>query len=172
MLVMTSDHGSDGRAVAHFVEEFATVLVESGVPRMPARVMACLMADDRGALTSADLSERLKISPAAVSGAVRYLSQIQMLRRTREPGHRRELYRVDHNVLYQAIADRGPLLSHWEHVLREGVDAVGAATDAGERLNETADFLQFMSREVDGMLERWRAHLAERRTAAASSSAP
>jgi hypothetical protein len=163
---MTSTQDSDGRAVAHFVEEFATVLVESGVPRMPARVLACLMADDRGALTSAELSERLMISPAAVSGAVRYLSQVQMLRRTRDPGSRRELYRVDHNVLYQAIAGRGPLLAHWEHVLRGGVDAVGPDSDAGERLNETADFLQFMSREIDGMLERWRAHLAERRAAA------
>jgi hypothetical protein len=163
---MTASQDSSDRELADFIEEFATVLVDSGVPRMPARVIACLMSDDRGALTSAELSERLKISPAAVSGAVRYLAQIQMLRRTREPGSRRELYRVDHNLLYQAIADRGPLLAHWESVLRTGVGAVGAGTDAGERLTETADFLAFMSREVDGMLDRWRAHLAERRAEA------
>ncbi len=163
---MNSAHPSDAGAVPRFVEDLATVLVDSGVPRMPSRVMACLMADDRGALTSAELSERLKISPAAVSGAVRYLSHVQMLRRTREPGSRRELYRVDHDVLYQAMAGRGPLLEHWENVLRAGVRAVGADTDAGERLSETADFLQFMATEVEGMLQRWRAHLAERRSGA------
>lgn len=162
---MTAVDLSEDEAVARFVEDLASVLVDSGIPRMPARVMACLMADDRGALTSADLSQRLKISPAAVSGAVRYLAHVRMLRRTREPGSRRELYRVDHDVFYRAIAGRSALLEHWESVLRSGVQAVGADTDAGERLNETADFLQFMTAEVDGMLERWRAHLAERRKA-------
>ena len=36
---------------ARFIERFASVLVESGVPRMPARVFAALLADDSGRLT-------------------------------------------------------------------------------------------------------------------------
>ena len=44
--------------------------------RMPARVFAALLASDDGALTSAELGEQLQVSPAAVSGAVRYLAQV------------------------------------------------------------------------------------------------
>ena len=40
---------------------------------MPARVFSALLATDSGRLTAAELAERLQISPAAVSGAVRYL---------------------------------------------------------------------------------------------------
>src|SRR4051812_10240662 len=91
--------GRDERALSRFVEEFASVLVESGVPRMPARVLARLLVTEGGALTSAELSDSLKISAAAVSGAVRYLVPLHMVRRTREPGARRETYRVDRNII-------------------------------------------------------------------------
>ena len=51
--------------------DFAFLLTESGVPRMPARVFASVLAEDAGALTAAELAERLQVSPAAISGAVR-----------------------------------------------------------------------------------------------------
>ncbi|MCZ9341421.1 MarR family transcriptional regulator, partial [Streptomyces sp. TRM76130] len=86
--------GRDPEAVSRFVEGFAAQLVEAGVQRMPARIFAALLASDTGALTSAELGERLKVSPAAVSGGVRYLSQQHLVSREREPGSRRERYRV------------------------------------------------------------------------------
>ena len=61
-----------------FVEDFALLLTETGVPRMPARVFACVLADDSGGLTAADLAERLQVSPAAISGAVRWLMQMHL----------------------------------------------------------------------------------------------
>ncbi|NEE30623.1 MarR family transcriptional regulator, partial [Streptomyces sp. SID7982] len=65
------DGGDDDEAtVSRFVERFAAQLVQAGMTRMPARVFAALLSSERGALTSAELSEQLKISPAAVSGAV------------------------------------------------------------------------------------------------------
>lgn len=73
-----------------FVERFAADMTEAGMQRMGARVFACLLASDDGALTSARLAERLRISPAAVSGAVRYLAQVRLVSREREPGSRRE----------------------------------------------------------------------------------
>ncbi|GAA3092083.1 hypothetical protein GCM10020254_41410 [Streptomyces goshikiensis] len=55
-------------AVSRFVERFAAQLTEAGMQRMAARVFAQLLASDGGAMTSAELSEALRISPAAVSG--------------------------------------------------------------------------------------------------------
>ena len=43
------------------------------MPRLASRVFARLLADDDGRMTAAELTESLDVSPAAISGAVRYL---------------------------------------------------------------------------------------------------
>ena len=144
-------------AVARFVERFGSALEEGGVPRMPARVFAALLATDSGRLTAAELSERLQISPAAVSGAVRYLIQANLLSREREPGSRRDVYRLHNDVWYEAIVNREPLLSRWQRAIEDGVEAVGQDTPAGLRLSETAEFFAFLQAEMPAMLARWRA---------------
>ncbi|WP_443076715.1 GbsR/MarR family transcriptional regulator [Streptomyces sp. TRM 70361] len=144
--------------VADFVERFAAELTQAGLQRMASRVFACLLADHAGVLSSAELSERLRISPAAVSGAIRYLSQVHLVTREREPGSRRERYRVHVDVWYRAMTDRGPLLDRWTATLERGVKALGPDTPAGRRMAESAEFFAFMRREVPLMMERWYAH--------------
>ncbi|MFH9088474.1 GbsR/MarR family transcriptional regulator [Streptomyces sp. NPDC017673] len=148
----------DPEAVSRFVEHFAAQLVEAGVPRMPARVLAALLASDTGSLTSAELGDQLKISPAAVSGAVRYLAQVHLVSRERQPGSRRERYRVHSDQWYEALTNRETIIKRWEDALREGVTSLGADTPAGRRLAETLDFFEFIERDVAGMMERWRAY--------------
>ncbi|MEU6846800.1 MarR family transcriptional regulator [Streptomyces sp. NPDC046716] len=146
------------QARARFVESFAAQLTEAGMTRMPARIFAALLASDSGALTSAELGERLRVSPAAVSGAVRYLTQQHMVTREREPGTRRDLFRVHGNQWYEALTNRDSVLKRWEDALREGVDAIGADSPAGRRLSETLAFFEFVQAELTGMTERWREH--------------
>ncbi|MFG3656754.1 GbsR/MarR family transcriptional regulator [Streptomyces sp. NPDC047706] len=153
--------GADRRnpeAVGRFVEHFAAQLVEAGMPRMPSRVFAALLASDAGALTSAELGEQLQISPAAVSGAVRYLAQVHMVSREREPGSRRERYRVHGDQWYEALTNREAVLKRWEDALRDGVDSLGAGTPAGRRLAETLAFFEYLEGELEALMERWRAH--------------
>ncbi|MEU6462691.1 MarR family transcriptional regulator [Streptomyces sp. NPDC046976] len=154
--------GRDPEAVSAFVEHFAAQLVEAGMNRMPSRVFAALLASDTGTLTSAELGERLRISPAAVSGAVRYLSQVHMVSREREPGSRRERYRVHSDQWYEALTSRNAIIKRWEDALREGVTSLGADTPAGRRLSETLAFFEFIERDVAGMMERWRAYRDEK----------
>ncbi len=146
----------DLEAVQRFVEHFASVLVEGGVPRMPARVFAALLSTDSGRLTAAELAEMLQISPAAVSGAVRYLEQVSLVGRDREPGSRRDRYRLQDDVWYEAIIRREPLLQRWERALGEGVQALGADTPAGTRLAASVSFFEFLQREMPALLARWR----------------
>ncbi|OXS33966.1 GbsR/MarR family transcriptional regulator [Streptomyces sp. XY006] len=150
--------GRDVEAVSRFVESFAAQLVEAGMARMPARVFAALLSSDKGVLTSAELSEQLRISPAAVSGAVRYLAQTHMVSREREPGSRRERYRVHGDQWYEALTNREAVIKRWESALREGVASLGPDTPAGRRMAETLAFFEFVEVEVVAMMERWRAH--------------
>lgn len=148
----------DAEVVSRFVEKFASQLVEAGMPRMPARVFAALLASDSGALTSAELGERLRVSPAAVSGAVRYLTQQHMVAREREPGTRRDIFRVHSNQWYEALANRDGILDRWESALQDGVTSLGADSPAGRRLTETLAFFEFVQVELAGMMTRWRTH--------------
>jgi DNA-binding transcriptional regulator GbsR (MarR family) len=150
----------DPEAVARFVERFAAVLVESGIPRMPARVFVALMTSDSGRLTAAELAEQLQISPAAVSGAVRYLVPVNLVSREREPGSRRDVYVVHDEVFYEATIRRDQVLRRWEDRLAEGLAVLGSATPAGHRLAETLEFFRFVDREMVGMQARWEEHRA------------
>ncbi|WP_427921638.1 GbsR/MarR family transcriptional regulator [Streptomyces sp. cg40] len=155
---MTDEAGRDQEAVSKFVESFAAQLVEAGMQRMPARVFAALLSSDDGAMTSIELGEQLRISPAAVSGAVRYLAQTHMVSREREPGSRRERYVVHGDQWYEALTNREALIKRWEGALREGVSSLGADTPAGRRMAETLAFFEFVEGEVSAMMERWRVH--------------
>lgn len=143
------------RQVSPFVERFAADLTEAGMQRMASRVFACLLASDDGALTSAQLTERLQASPAAVSGAVRYLAQVNMVSRQRDPGSRRERYLLHRDVWYSALASRDNVLTRWTGTLRTGARDVGSDTRAGRRIQESAEFLEYMRSELEGILKRW-----------------
>ncbi|MGW7415923.1 GbsR/MarR family transcriptional regulator [Streptomyces sp. NPDC054863] len=136
-------------------------MTDAGMQRMAARVFAALLASDTGAMTSTELSEQLRISPAAVSGAVRYLSHVSMVRREREPGTRRDRYLLHDQLWYEAFGRRDQVLIRWEAVLLEGAELLGPDSPAGRRIAESADFFAFVKKEIPLMMDRWRALRAE-----------
>jgi predicted transcriptional regulator len=148
--------GRDEKAVSRFVEDLASALMEMGVPRMPARVFAALLTTDAGRLTATELAEGLQVSPAAVSGAVRYLIQVGMIRRESEPGSRRHYYRAPNDVWDEVIGIRDRLMARWTGVLREGVAVLGADTPAGQRVADSVRFFEFVSAELPSVIGRWR----------------
>lgn len=143
-------------AVLRFVERFALDLTGAGVPRMAARVFASLLVAEEGRRTAGELAEALEVSPAAVSGAVRYLVQIKLVARERSPGERRDHYRVIDDLWYASIMNRDAELMSWERTLADGVIAVGADTRAGLRLDETRQFFEFLRGEIPELMQKWR----------------
>src|SRR5215831_18331622 len=156
--------------VLAFVERFASDLEAAGIPRSPARVFVALLVEDNGYLSAAELAERLQISPAAVSGAIRYLVQVNLVRREREPGSRRDRYRVSEDAWYEASVSREALLQQWARTLGDGVAALGPSTSAGRRMQETHDFVAFLQQELPKVLARWRRHKAQSRRQPAKTS--
>jgi predicted transcriptional regulator len=145
-----------------YIERFAAVLVAAGFPPMPARVFVALVISEDGRLTAADLATTLRISPAAVSGAVRYLIQVGLVHKERVPGSRRDYYRMPGNMWDDLLRMRDQVMSRWGALVREGIDLVGPDTAAGARMAEQAAFLEFATREMAGLLTRWEKYRAER----------
>ncbi len=145
------------------VEHLGGALADAGLARLPARVFAALMATQQGRLTSAELATLLEVSPAGVSGAVRYLTQLRMIRRERERGSRRDVYVVLDDAWHDMLIQREQLYAPILAALGGARGAVGKGTRAGERLQLSVEFLEFVTREMGGVAERWDEHKAARR---------
>jgi DNA-binding transcriptional regulator GbsR (MarR family) len=145
----------DPAEVSRFIERFAQVMVESGMPRIASRIFVALLATDDGRLTAAELAELLQASPAAISGGVRYLDQVDIVSREREPGSRRDHYRVDDDVWYRTISQRDQILARWAASLRDGAKLLGPDSRAGVRMAETVEFFEFLQTELHEVTERW-----------------
>lgn len=144
-------------ALSHFVERFALTLSEAGFPRMPARVFVGVLIADGGRRTAPQLAEMLRVSPAAISGAVRYLIQVGLLHREREPGSRADHYRLADDLWYESLAHKDLVLTRLEAGLAEGIAALGLDTAAGTRLDETRRFFEFVRGEYPALMAKWRA---------------
>lgn len=148
----------DEDALRRFVEHTAMTLADWGFPRMAARVLMAMFSADEEALTAADLAARLDASPAAISGALRYLTHIGLMERQPVPGSRRDVYVLLEASWYEVMAREREWLGTFVGLTEDGVKAAGGpATRAGARLDELAEFFRFMQAELKGIRERWQA---------------
>ncbi|MBY8871973.1 MarR family transcriptional regulator [Micromonospora sp. PLK6-60] len=144
-----------------FVERMAMAFADVGFPRMAARVLFTVMSADEP-LTAAEIGERLGVSAAAVSGAVRYLTQFGMLVREPVKGSRRDRYRVPDNPWYEATITKTGLYKNFIDIAAAGVSALDGTGPGRERVAEMRDFFVFVQEELDSLGERWRARRATR----------
>ncbi|QNE17940.1 MarR family transcriptional regulator [Kribbella qitaiheensis] len=151
----------DDEAVQRYAEQFGNLLADTGWPRMSARVFAAILGSEQGRLTAADLAEQLQASPAAISGAVRYLLQMRLASREREPGSRRDVYVVQDDFWYESMMRQDRYLTRWEDSVKLMLDAAGQGTDTTRRLRATMGFLDFIQKEFDGLSDRWIKRKAE-----------
>lgn len=137
------------------VERFALLLTEAGMPRMASRVFAYLVVDEADGFTAGELAQALSVSPAAISGAVRYLTQARVIVRDRPVGARRDIYRLHDDQWAEMTLERVDFMRHWEALLSETIELIGPDR-AGRSLQEARAFVAFMREEYPAMLERWR----------------
>jgi DNA-binding transcriptional regulator GbsR (MarR family) len=138
-----------------FVQRMGSALTQAGLPRVPSLVFSALLVDDDGRMTSAELSDALELSPASISGAVRYLEQVGMLRRERERGSRRDVYVVDDDAWHGAMMRRDQMYAPMVAALNAGLTAVDADSRVHQRLLLTREFLVFVDQELSTLAEKW-----------------
>lgn len=154
----------DSDQVDRAAERLAAELIRIGVPRMPARVYATILLSPHGELTAAEITERLSVSPAAVSKAIRYLSQVHLVHRGYQPESRRDLYQLGKGLFAEMLEYRARMMRSLADALGEAIDAVGGGhSEAGARLAELRDFSLFAQSEAITVLDRWHARRGEDR---------
>ncbi|WP_100812769.1 MULTISPECIES: GbsR/MarR family transcriptional regulator [unclassified Microbacterium] len=141
-------------------EQAAAMLAAAGMPRMPARVMMALVGSPDEGYTAADLADRLGVSAAAVSGAVRYLVSMRLIQRLPRPGDRRDRYDLVDDAWADMITVNAPLYANlaaqMDAIARENVDAPLSV----DRARDTADFLRYLAERMPRLASEWRAERA------------
>jgi DNA-binding transcriptional regulator GbsR (MarR family) len=141
-------------------EQAAAMLAAAGMPRMPARVMMALVGSPDEGYTAADLADRLGVSAAAVSGAVRYLVSMRLIQRLPRPGDRRDRYDLVDDAWADMITVNAPLYANlaaqMDAIARENVDAPLSV----DRARDTADFLRYLAERMPRLATEWRAERA------------
>ncbi|WP_283136465.1 GbsR/MarR family transcriptional regulator [Rhizohabitans arisaemae] len=140
--------GHDAAALGGFVERFADLLGQSGLPRMAARVLTCLLTVDSGSLTAAELVGRLQVSPASISKAITYLETAGVVRRDRGAHGRRERYGIDEDFWFRAWLTSARTNEIWADAAQGGAEILGAGTPAGARLAQMGLFFRRLSNDM------------------------
>ncbi|MGE7386148.1 helix-turn-helix domain-containing protein [Streptomyces sp. NPDC004126] len=140
-------HGRDPEAVAEYEEMFATVLIQSGLPKMTAKVLVALYIADSGTLTASELVQRLQVSPGSISKAVALLEGQGLIRRERDE-RRRERYIVDDDVWYESMMASARSTALLAETARKGVGVLGRNTPAATRLENIGRFVDFVSESI------------------------
>jgi hypothetical protein len=152
-----SDHVSDAlpdQDTREFSDELAALLDAAGFPRMPARTLMALLTSPTGEFTADQISQVLDVSPAAVSGAIRYLQSVQVLRVGSLPGTRRRKYALASNW-YTTTLTRLALYGELSALAQHRPPSIGPDTPAGRRVQEMADFFAFLNRKFPELLSEW-----------------
>lgn len=138
-----------------FQDRIAGILTAAGFPRMPARVMMALMVAENP-LTASELAHKLSISPAAVSGAVRYLQLVGFVARIPVSGSRRDRYAIVRSwyamtmtnvAVYQQVADAAA----------DGAATLPAGSAARARVAEMGEFFSFIKESLGDVMAKWEA---------------
>ena len=146
----------DERALRDAMEHSAAVLAAAGFPKMPARVLMALTVADAGGLTAQELADELGVSPAAISGAVRYLQTLGYVRRTAQAGSRRDRYELPADLWYGASFRQSPLFDSLASLLDRAVEAIDdPASPASQRSEEMARFYRFLGTRMPSLLDEW-----------------
>jgi DNA-directed RNA polymerase specialized sigma24 family protein len=148
-----------------YAERFAAMMIETGVPRMMARILVSLLLSETGGLTAAELVQRLEVSPASVSKAVPYLEKLQLVRRERVPGQRRERYVADGDMWIRTWQHEAKLVARWAEMAGEGADLFGTDTPNGARLAEFSGFMMQIREDILELAARWQERRAGRQAA-------
>ena len=148
------------------IAQTVSALAANGFPRMPAAVLMLLMSSEETALTAEQLATQLQASPAAVSGAVRYLVTIGLLTRHQLAGGRRFVYELPRHPWYTVSIGKTDLYTHIVGLSEQAAERSGPNGRA--RLAEMAEFFRFLERRLPSVLDEWN----ELRLASATTRAP
>jgi DNA-binding MarR family transcriptional regulator len=149
--------GPDAEARIALVTDLTAALIDTGMPRTAAGVLACLFTAENGSATTAELTGYLRVSPATISLAVGLLEQHGLTRRGRDGGSRRHRYFLDEDAGVRSAVVNVRANQRLAATVLRGADVLGSGTAAGARLAMAGRFLEQLGDTIIRFAEQHRA---------------
>ena len=138
-------------------EHGAAALEVTGMTRMPARTLMAMVGSPDAGYTAAELAERLQVSPAAVSGALRYLQDNRMIQRLSRPGERVTRYNIADDSWTSFMTHNCPTYVDVAEFIDQIADLNVDAPISVARARTTALFFRFLASRLPELVEEWHA---------------
>lgn len=129
-----------------------------GLPPMTGRVLGWLLICDPPEQTATELSEALRASRSAISGAITTLESWGYVRRSRPAGERQDRIGLQPSVWENSLGQPAEY-ADVAALARRGLEVIGEAPPARRaRLLEAAAFADWLAERTARLREEWRAH--------------
>ncbi|RKT54202.1 helix-turn-helix domain-containing protein [Saccharothrix australiensis] len=140
--------GLDPGAVAAFTADLTAAIVDTGMPRTAAGVMACLLTAETGSRTSAEPARDLRVSAATISHAVGLLRRQGLIRHARDGRSRRHRYFLDEDAGPRSAVVGARANQRLSATALRGAEVFGAGTAVGTRLVAAGRFLAQLGDDI------------------------
>lgn len=158
--LVTAARGRDAQAMSDAEARLVAMAVQTGLPRMMAKVLFALLVSETGALAAAELARRLRVSPASISRAVRSLEHLGFVHREHELRPRRERYVLQDHTWPRIWVSQALSVQRWAAEVEHSAEVFGSGTPTGLRLSEIGRFLDLVHTHMVEVTERWRRLMA------------
>jgi len=159
---LSDNGGPDPDTAAAFVTELTAALIEAGLPRTAAGIMACLFTSETGSSTAAELARHLQVSAATISHAVALLDQQALIRRDRDHGGRRHRYFIDEDAGFRSVLAGARANQRLAATVLRGADIFRASPATEARLAIAGRFLEQIGNDIVRSVQQHRRAAASR----------
>jgi DNA-binding transcriptional regulator GbsR (MarR family) len=115
----------------------------------------CMLFAEQPTMTAGDLSERLRASSGAISGAIKMLTSVGLVDRVPAPASRRDHYRLRYNAWPIQYTNQNEVTSAVLKAAEAGIAATEDGSLPRQRLTQMRDFYNFLFEEMPALLDRW-----------------
>jgi DNA-binding transcriptional regulator GbsR (MarR family) len=136
------------------VDKLALTLEASGFPKAMAKVYAALMMAEGEGLSTSELMDAVHTSKASITGAMQFLTNVDLVERYSVRGSREAHYRVLKGKWGPIMTRKLGGIAYVRQTAEEALEM--AQSDAAkERLQEMYDVYSFFEDEVNEIMKRW-----------------
>lgn len=139
------------------IEKIGIYHEQQGFPPVVGRIMGLLYVSDRPHLSFEEIIDTLNISKSATSNALNLLLQMRLIEYTTFSGDRKRYFSALLEKWHQEVVDKMGSILAFSSLLRKANELRGDSNPGmNEKVLERIEFMEFLSREVPLLLEKWR----------------
>nr|WP_242693192.1 MarR family transcriptional regulator [Sabulibacter ruber] len=138
------------------IEKIGIYHEQQGFPPATGRIIGLLYVSDRPHLSFEEIIDTLNISKSAASNALNLLLQMHLIEYITFPGDRKRYFGALLENWHEEVINKMDSILAFSKLLKQTNELRGNANpDMNQKVLERIEFLEFLSKEVPALLQKW-----------------